>query len=146
MKRSRRNHSGAFKAKVALAALKGDKTLAELAEHFGFMPTRSRSGRVNVWAMDITYIPMRKGFVYLATAVCLVGQPPPAGQPMRVLATRAPWKGALLPTPVVQLLLFRFLIPRHLRVELRPVTFAILNPLLIPSCYGLNLGVHKLYC
>jgi transposase-like protein len=34
MKRSRRNHSGAFKAKVALAALKGDKTLAELAEHF----------------------------------------------------------------------------------------------------------------
>ena len=34
MKRSRRNHSAAFKAKVALAALKGDKTLAELAEQF----------------------------------------------------------------------------------------------------------------
>jgi len=29
MKRKRRNHSAAFKAKVALAALKGDKTLAE---------------------------------------------------------------------------------------------------------------------
>jgi hypothetical protein len=28
MKRTRRNHSGAYKAKVALAALKGDKTLA----------------------------------------------------------------------------------------------------------------------
>ncbi len=27
-KRTRRNHSGAFKAKVALAALKGEKTLA----------------------------------------------------------------------------------------------------------------------
>jgi putative transposase len=34
MKRTRRNHSAAFKAKVALAARKGDKTLAELAEQF----------------------------------------------------------------------------------------------------------------
>ena len=34
MKRKRRNHSAAFKAKVALAALKGDKTLAELSEQF----------------------------------------------------------------------------------------------------------------
>ena len=33
-KRTRRNHSAAFKAKVALAALKGDKTLAELAQQF----------------------------------------------------------------------------------------------------------------
>ena len=34
MKRTRRNHAPGFKAKVALAAIKGDKTLAELAEHF----------------------------------------------------------------------------------------------------------------
>ena len=34
MKRKRRNHLPGFKAKVALAALKGDKTLAELAEQF----------------------------------------------------------------------------------------------------------------
>ncbi len=33
-KRTRRNHSPAFKAKVALAALKGEKTLAELAQQF----------------------------------------------------------------------------------------------------------------
>jgi len=33
-KRPRRNHSPAFKAKVALAAIKGDKTLVELSEHF----------------------------------------------------------------------------------------------------------------
>ena len=31
MRRPRCNHSSKFKAKVALAALKGDKTLAELA-------------------------------------------------------------------------------------------------------------------
>jgi transposase len=33
-RRTRRNHSPAFKAKVALAALKGDHTLAELAKRF----------------------------------------------------------------------------------------------------------------
>jgi transposase len=31
-KRARRNHNPAFKAKVALAAIKGEKTLAELAQ------------------------------------------------------------------------------------------------------------------
>ncbi len=33
-RRPRRNHTPAFKAKVALAALKGEKTLLELAQHF----------------------------------------------------------------------------------------------------------------
>jgi transposase len=33
-KRVRRNHSPAFKAKVAVAALKGEKTLVELAQQF----------------------------------------------------------------------------------------------------------------
>ena len=44
-KRTRRNHSGAFKAKVALAALKGDKTLAELAQHFDVHPNQITSWR-----------------------------------------------------------------------------------------------------
>jgi transposase len=33
-RRPRRNHTGAFKAKVALAALKGERTLLELAQQF----------------------------------------------------------------------------------------------------------------
>jgi len=33
-RRPRRNHTPAFKAKVALAAIKGDRTLVELAEQF----------------------------------------------------------------------------------------------------------------
>jgi len=37
-KRPRRNHSPAFKAKVALAALQGKKTLAELAQEFDVHP------------------------------------------------------------------------------------------------------------
>ncbi len=34
-KRTRRTHSAVLKAKVALAALKGEKTLAELAQQYG---------------------------------------------------------------------------------------------------------------
>ena len=34
-KRTRRNHSPAFKAKVALAAIKGDKTIAQLSDQHG---------------------------------------------------------------------------------------------------------------
>lgn len=37
-KRPRRNHSPAFKAKVALAAVQGEKTLAELAQQFDVHP------------------------------------------------------------------------------------------------------------
>ena len=39
-RRPRRNHTPAFKAKVALAAIKGDRTMAELAEHFDVHPNQ----------------------------------------------------------------------------------------------------------
>ncbi len=40
MKRPRRNHSAAFKAKVAIAAVKGDQTLASLAERDDVHPNQ----------------------------------------------------------------------------------------------------------
>jgi len=39
-KRARRHHTPAFKAKVALAAIKGEMTLAQLAEHFDVHPNQ----------------------------------------------------------------------------------------------------------
>ena len=39
-RRPRRNHTPGFKAKVALAAIKGDRTLAELAEQFDVHPNQ----------------------------------------------------------------------------------------------------------
>ena len=43
--RIRRNHCPAFKAKVALAAVKGEKTLAELAQQFDVHPNQITTWR-----------------------------------------------------------------------------------------------------
>jgi len=39
MRGKRKQHTAAFKAQVALAAVKGDKTVNELAGHYGVHPT-----------------------------------------------------------------------------------------------------------
>lgn len=47
-KRPRRNHSPAVKAKVALAAVKGEKTLAELAQQFDVHPNQITTWRTQL--------------------------------------------------------------------------------------------------
>ena len=48
MARKRRQFSGAFKAKVALAAVRGDKTSAELAAKFGV-----HGNQVSAWKKQL---------------------------------------------------------------------------------------------
>ena len=54
-KRPRRNHIPAFKAKVALAAIKGDRTLAQLAEQFDVHPNQITTwkGQLEEGAADV---------------------------------------------------------------------------------------------
>ena len=49
-KRPRRNHSPAFKSKVVLAGVKGDKTISELSQQLIFIRTRLRSGKHSCWS------------------------------------------------------------------------------------------------
>lgn len=49
MRRTRRNHAPGFKAKVALSAIRGDKTLAELAEYFDVHPNQISDWGFRVW-------------------------------------------------------------------------------------------------
>lgn len=48
MKRSRRNHSATFKAKVAVAAIKGDRTLVELSEQF-----KVHANQIGQWRAEL---------------------------------------------------------------------------------------------
>ena len=47
-KRTRRNHAPSFKAKVALAAIKGEKTLAELAQQYDVHANQITAWRAQV--------------------------------------------------------------------------------------------------
>ena len=70
-RRPRRNHSPAFKAKVALAAVKGEKTLAELAQLYDV-----HANQITTWRTQL-----------LEGAAGVFGAEPPASEPAVDLKT-----------------------------------------------------------
>ena len=68
-KRTRRNHAPGFKAKVALAALKGEKTLAELAQIYDVHPNQ-----ITIWKAQLA-----------EGAAGLFGGTPTSGEPAPVV-------------------------------------------------------------
>jgi transposase len=60
MRRPRRNHSAAFKARVALDALGGEKTIAELATQYDVHPNQITS-----WKNELL---LRAGEIFGGTA------------------------------------------------------------------------------
>jgi transposase-like protein len=73
-KRPRRNHSPAFEAKVALAAVKGEKTLAELAQQYDVHPNL-----INQWRARLLE----------GAADVFGGEPAPAGPVVDATALHA---------------------------------------------------------
>jgi transposase len=55
MKQSRKKFSPAFKAKVALAALKGEETTAEIAPRSRFTPARYAPGKEPWWREPLDF-------------------------------------------------------------------------------------------
>ncbi len=69
-KRPRRNHSPAFKAKVALAALNGEKTLAELVQQYDVHPNLINQWRARLLedAADVFGAELRRHGLRISTS------------------------------------------------------------------------------
>lgn len=68
-RRPRRNHSAAFKAKVAIAAIKGERTIAQIAEQFDVHPNQVTSWKTQLEGSAADVFESGTGSVAAAPAV-----------------------------------------------------------------------------
>jgi len=80
-RRPRRNHTPAFKAKVALAAIKGDRTLAQLAEQFDVHPNQITS-----WKAQLGRLPMFSVLTASSASQHSTASPAKHAKPVTVVA------------------------------------------------------------
>ena len=66
-RRARRTHGAAFKAKVALAAIKGERTLAELAQQYDV-----HANQITAWKRSCSRVP--PGYLALALSATRQGR------------------------------------------------------------------------
>ena len=73
-RRPRRNHSPAFKAKVAVAAIKGEKTLIELAQNFDVHPNQITNGAGQLTNSDRSFTGSFTSEIYLTQSKLFIFQ------------------------------------------------------------------------
>lgn len=93
MRRPRRNHAAAFKAKVALAAIKGEKTLAELAEQFEVHPTQ-----VTQWKAEL----LARATEIFATAAEKAGESAPSVKELHAKIGKLAMENDFLETALIK--------------------------------------------
>jgi transposase len=95
-RRTRRAHTAEFKARVALAALREDRTLAELAAQFEIHPSQITDWKQQLLARGPMFLGQRRGPVDLAPLPAKIGQQALEFDFLARALTKAGWLGAKL--------------------------------------------------
>jgi len=98
-KRIRRNHNPAFKAKVALAAIKGEKTLAELAQLHDVHPNQITAWKAQLFDGAVGVFGPASMAKEAAPTMEVFGRRYSASMPMRRIIVTTRSRPIAMPSP-----------------------------------------------